>query len=176
MRDIKGIIFDLDQTLVDSRCALNDRRRGNWSRVYSLISHFVVYDGLRNLLTILSKSNVKILVVTSTPASYCKRVLSYHELPFDGCICYHDTNYHKPHPEPMYMALSWLGHEVNKVVSVGDDPKDILSSRAAGIFPIAAGWGSIEYKELVSSPWMKFCNTTHELEDFFRDLGMVMFS
>lgn len=166
MRDIQGIIFDLDQTLVDSRCALDYRCRGNWRRVYSLISQFVVYDGMKSLLTNLSNSGIKILIVTSTPASYCKKVLSFHELPYDSCVCYHDTNHHKPHPEPMYLALSHLGHEANQVVSVGDDAKDILSSREAGIFPIAAGWGTLDYQGLFPSPWGYFCKTIHDLETF----------
>jgi len=169
LRDIQGIIFDLDQTLVDSSCTLNYRRRGDWRRVYSLISQFVVYDGLKNLLKNLSNSGIKIHIVTSTPASYCKRVLAFHELPFDSCVCYHDTNHHKPHPEPMYMALSRLGNEANKVVSVGDDAMDILSSRAAGIYPIAAAWGTLDYQGLFSSPWGYFCKTIYDLETLLHD-------
>ena len=32
-----GVIFDLDQTIIDSRIAYEERRAGNWKNVYDLI-------------------------------------------------------------------------------------------------------------------------------------------
>mgnify|MGYP001456981473 FL=1 len=40
----KGIIFDLDQTLVDSNIAKSYRSARNWNTVYSLIPKFVLYE------------------------------------------------------------------------------------------------------------------------------------
>ena len=40
----KGIIFDLDQTLVDSNIAKSYRSARDWNIVYSLISKFVLYE------------------------------------------------------------------------------------------------------------------------------------
>lgn len=170
MRDIRGILFDLDQTLIDSKCSLNYRLARNWRRVYSLIPQFVVYDGLQNLLRNISKSDIKIIVVTSAPASYCNKVLSFHEFPYNGSVCYHDTNHHKPHPEPMDLALHKFGFAPTEVVSVGDEVKDILSSRAAGIFSIAAAWETQGYEDLLSSPWEYFCKTTYDLDIFLSNV------
>lgn len=43
---IKGLILDLDQTLVDSSVATEARRCRDWQRVYSLIPSFRMYQGI----------------------------------------------------------------------------------------------------------------------------------
>lgn len=159
----RGIIFDLDQTLVDSSVALELRRQRRWNDVYSLIPSFTVYDGLRDLLSHLYHGGIRLAVVTNSPASYCNRVLKEHYLNFPVRVCYHDTKHHKPHPEPMYHATKQMCLKPQEVLSVGDEAKDFLSSQAAGIFSVAAGWGNIERSELQRLHVGRICNTVTEL-------------
>jgi HAD superfamily hydrolase (TIGR01549 family) len=162
----RGIIFDLDQTLVDSSVALELRRQRRWNEVYSLIPSFTVYDGLRDLLSRLYHGGIKLAVVTSSPAAYCNRVLKEHYLDFPIRVCYHDTKHHKPHPEPMHCAVKHMGLKPQEVISIGDEAKDILSARVAGLLPVAACWGKVDGYEFPGVTIDHVCNTVEELSRF----------
>ena len=48
-----GVIFDLDQTLIDSSIAVEERRKRNWEKVYSLIPNFKVFEGVNDIIQLL---------------------------------------------------------------------------------------------------------------------------
>ena len=53
-----------------------------------------------------------------------------------------DTTPHsKPHPEPLFEAARRLGLEPQRCVYVGDDERDIVAGRAAGMPTVAATYG-----------------------------------
>lgn len=59
-----------------------------------------------------------------------------------GAIISGDTTpYSKPHPEPLFEAARRLGVAPESCVYVGDDERDILAGRAAGMRTIAATYG-----------------------------------
>ncbi len=66
----------------------------------------------------------------------------------DVAICLEDTEYHKPHPEPLLTALQRLRVEPHEAVYVGDSAHDMVAGRAAGMKTIAAGWGPFPRTEL----------------------------
>lgn len=146
-----AVLFDLDQTLLDSSLAEPLRSRRLWSEVYSLIPKFRPYRGISELLAFLSRNGVPVCVVTSSPKAYCVRVLSYWHLEVDATVCYHDTEHHKPCPDPLLAALSRLGIRAPDAISVGDSPEDIIAARRAGIFAVAAGWGTADARALADS-------------------------
>jgi len=47
----------------------------------------------------------------------------------------------KPDPDPVLHACALAGVEPTQCVYVGDDPRDIMAGRAAGLYTAAAGWG-----------------------------------
>lgn len=141
MGKIKGIIFDLDQTLIDSSSALELRRNREWRNVYKLIPNFTDYPYISELMEELKSKNIKVCVVTSSPRSYCEKVLNNFGWSFVGTVCYHDTTRRKPHREPMDKALQLLSLKPNEVVSVGDDINDMISSNSADIVSIGVTWG-----------------------------------
>ena len=51
------------------------------------------------------------------------------------------TPYAKPHPEPLLEAARRLGLAPERCVYVGDDHRDVLSGRRAGMRTLAARWG-----------------------------------
>lgn len=53
----KGIIFDLDQTLVDSNVAKPYRSAHNWSIVYSLIPKFILYEAYDKVFEFIRDNN-----------------------------------------------------------------------------------------------------------------------
>jgi phosphoglycolate phosphatase len=50
----------------------------------------------------------------------------------------------KPDPAPVLHACALAGVEPAQSVFVGDDPRDIVAGRAAGLYTIAAGWGYLD--------------------------------
>ncbi len=51
------------------------------------------------------------------------------------------TPHAKPHPAPLLEAARQLGLEAGNCVYVGDDERDIVAGRAAGMFTVAATYG-----------------------------------
>lgn len=52
---------------------------------------------------------------------------------FSAVVSYQDTANHKPHPEPLLLAVSQLGVKPAEAVYVGDVENDIICARAAGM-------------------------------------------
>jgi HAD superfamily hydrolase (TIGR01549 family) len=173
LAQVRGIIFDLDQTLVDSRIAEPLRRSRSWGEVYRLIPQFPVYEGIKDLFRALSRNGIGLSVVTSAPSAYCSRVLAVHGLAANSTVCYHDTNRHKPAPEPMELALRNLGLQASEVLSVGDEPKDSLAAKSAGILAIGALWGCLDRTALRASGCSVLCETTTDLVGYFHSVGIL---
>ena len=143
---IKGLILDLDQTLVDSSNATEARRSRDWQRVYSLIPSFRVYQGIHDALNFARNKGLKIAIVSTSPRPYVLKVLNYHRIPADCIIGYHDAARSKPSPEPMLEALRQMNLRSDEVLSFGDKLTDSQSSRSASIPFIACTWGGSEFK------------------------------
>jgi pyrophosphatase PpaX len=62
---------------------------------------------------------------------------------FDAIVTSEQTERHKPHPEPIRLALERLGAEPGDAAYVGDSPFDMRAARAAGVRAIGVGWGGI---------------------------------
>lgn len=140
MRDL--ILFDLDQTLIDSRPVAALRRQRRWNAVYKEIPRLQTYDGVVALWNMLDEQGRLLGVVTSSPRPYCERVLGHLGLNPDVAVCYHDTTRHKPHPAPLLEATRRGGHPPEQALYVGDAPGDMRAARDAGMLGIGATWGS----------------------------------
>lgn len=160
---MKAVLFDLDQTLIDSTPALPLRDKRQWNLVYPMIPSLRPYDGIPELLKELRSRQVSISIVTSAPSSYCNRVLRQWNWDIQAVVCYHDTLLHKPHPEPILKALEKLGVQASQAISVGDRAQDTLAARAAGVFTVGALWGSDERQTLASSHPDALCKSTFDL-------------
>jgi len=145
---MKAIIFDLDQTLVDSRHIEHLRRSHQWPIVYQKIPTILVYEGINEILSVTRDVGIKLAIVSSSPSSYVQRVVQHFGWSFDVVVCYHDTTKHKPHPAPLIEAVNRLKIEVRDFWAVGDDSKDIIAAKASGMYAVAALWGSLDKESL----------------------------
>ncbi|MBU6477953.1 MAG: HAD-IA family hydrolase, partial [Xanthomonadaceae bacterium] len=50
----------------------------------------------------------------------------------------------KPDPAPVRHACTLAGVPAAQCVYVGDDPRDVLAGRAAGLYTVAAAWGYLD--------------------------------
>jgi len=156
----KGIIFDLDMTLVDSSSLLKLREKRLWSEVYRNIPKTKVYGGIFDLLQDL-QSKYRLGIVTSSPRTYAERLISFHGIHIPVLTAYHDTGLHKPHPAPIVHGCQRIGLNPREIISVGDDPKDIDASNSAGTTSIFVSWGG-NSGNCVNAKY--YCNTVEELK------------
>jgi len=66
-------------------------------------------------------------------------------------ICGDTTPHAKPHPEPLLEAARRLGLDPGHCVYVGDDHRDVVAGRAAGMPTLAAAWGYLGNAEPVEA-------------------------
>lgn len=165
-----GVLFDLDQTLINSSTAEALRKARNWPEVYRLIPGFVVYDGIADLLKMLLEREVPVGIVTSSPGAYCARVIEHHQLRIEKKVCYHDTTRRKPHPDPILKGIELLKIPANEVWAVGDDPRDIQSAKAAGAHAVAVTWGAVDASALRAAGAKELFDSVADLHAFLDDL------
>jgi HAD superfamily hydrolase (TIGR01549 family) len=160
---LRGIVFDLDLTLIDSGPAEALRAQRKWASVYELIPRLTPYPGVDELLSFLKKTGIGTAIVTSAPKSYCSRVVDHWGWQIDYMVCYHDTIRKKPHPEPILRFLELSGLEPTEVISVGDDPGDVVMAMKAGVRVIGASWGTKSVRALRESGPEAICATPEQL-------------
>ncbi len=164
---MKGIIFDLDQTLIDSSIAQLNRNSGNWKQVYDLIPKFKLYDGIQELIEQLKEQNYIIGIVTTSPSNYADKVLNHFNICYDTKVCYHDVKRIKPFPDQFNIVIEKMNLNRNLTYSLGDRFIDILAAKRANIISCACYWGTQE-RELLnnSNPSLKFYSVVDALNYF----------
>lgn len=105
--------------------------------------HGVLFDGVAEMLAALEADGARWGIVTNKP-EYLARDILPHLGWTERCavLIGGDTLAEKkPHPLPLQVAARLLETGIADCVYVGDDERDILSARAAGMRSIAALWG-----------------------------------
>ncbi len=162
-----GVIFDLDQTLIDTSLA-EPYRPGNWSMAYQQIPHFAPYDGMFDVLRQIEAENIPYCIVTSSPSTYCVRVCNHWNIKSNMAVCYHDTpGKKKPHPAPILLGVSKLGLPASNILSFGDRNIDITASNAANVKSVACMWGAANREELLAA------NPTYTIEHPTEILSLI---
>lgn len=141
----RGIVFDLDQTLIDSSIANIYRKNRKWNEVYPLIPNFKKYSNIIKSCNRLYDIGIKVAIVTSSPGSYSKKVTEHWKIKYNYLISYHDTRLHKPNPEPIKKAIEKMGLRTASIICVGDDINDIIAANKAKCVSVAVLWGVDNY-------------------------------
>lgn len=100
------------------------------------------------LIAVLMKRSLKWGVVTNKASRFTTLLTGGMPL-FQSAqaIVSGDTTPHsKPHPEPLFEAARRLNVKPELCIYVGDDERDILAGRAAGMRTVAASWGYLAGK------------------------------
>jgi len=153
---LRCVIFDLDNTLVDSdldfarikaeigtdepileyRAAAEDPEK---RRVDAILDRHEsraaaaceLCSGARELLDFLASRGVKMALMTRNSRKSVNTVLTRHGLRFDVVLTREDS-VPKPSPEPVFVICRRLGVEPKEALVVGDFLYDIQSGQAAG--------------------------------------------
>ncbi len=107
-----------------------------------------VFEGVEDMLSQLETRGVLWGVVTNKSKRFTEPLAAQMPLFTNASVVISgDTTPHaKPHPEPLLEAARRLQLDPSQCVYVGDDERDILAARAAGMYSVAACYGYLGAK------------------------------
>jgi phosphoglycolate phosphatase-like HAD superfamily hydrolase len=159
-----SVIFDLDQTLVDTSILEPLRKQGRWRDVYTLIPKLSAFLNVDTFLNILIEKKILVVLITTSPSTYCNKILTAFKWKITGSICYHDVYPHiKPDPKAFTKAIEDFDLDIKKTISAGDRDIDIIASNAANIPAIACTWASPNKIALLNSKPNWVANSPDEM-------------
>lgn len=108
-----------------------------------LIQQTVAFAGVSEVIAKIKLAEIKWAVVTNKSQRFTKPLTDAMSLfSSAGTVVSGDTTpYSKPHPAPLLEAASRLGIPPENCLYVGDDERDIIAGRAAGMQTVAAAYG-----------------------------------
>ena len=110
-----------------------------------------LFDGIEEVLTHLSQSNRRFGVVTNKAQRFTDPLLRSLSLDERACVIVSgDTAQRaKPHPDPLLLAMQWAQATPQTTLYIGDDERDVIAARAAGVDVVAVRYG---YHHLSDDP------------------------
>jgi N-acetyl-D-muramate 6-phosphate phosphatase len=105
--------------------------------------HTRVFDGVSGMLAALAAHGLAWGIVTNKAERFTLPLV--HSLPTLATAAVlvggDTTPFAKPHPAPLLEAASRLGLAPEQCIYVGDDERDVVAGRAAGMLTVAAQYG-----------------------------------
>lgn len=104
-----------------------------------------LFPGIAGFLHDLLAREIPFGVVTNKPRAYTSPLLEALELPLApaSVVCGDDLPVKKPHPAPLRHACRSIGAPPFNCIYIGDDRRDVIAGRRAGMRTFAANWGYI---------------------------------
>ena len=127
--------------------ALRDEFMVNYEN--ALLVHSVLFDGIEHLLEQLEKANLPWGIVTNKSERFTHPLTELMGLRQRAVSTVSgDTTPHaKPHPAPILHAAKIANIDPTKSIYVGDDIRDVIAGKAAGMLTVAAAYGYCGCKE-----------------------------
>ena len=115
----------------------------------ALLVHSVLFEGIEHLLEQLEKANLPWGIVTNKSERFTHPLTELMGLRQRAASTVSgDTTPHpKPHPAPILHAAKIANVDPTKSIYVGDDIRDVLAGKAAGMLTVAAAYGYCGCKE-----------------------------
>ena len=101
------------------------------------------FDGVKELIESLNDRSLAWGIVTNKSARFTDPIVRQIPLLTQAkTVISGDTTAHaKPHPAPILEAMKRMGLRAEECVYIGDDERDIVAGKAAGVKTVAAGYG-----------------------------------
>jgi len=109
----------------------------------NLVVHTKPFEGVQELLEGLKQSSLEWGIVTNKSARFTDPIVQQIPLLSQAkTVISGDTTAHaKPHPAPILEAMRRMNLSPADCVYIGDDERDIVAGKAAGVKTVAAGYG-----------------------------------
>lgn len=139
-RGMLGVAFGIAPDAADFE-ALREEFYVNYET--RMVAGTFVFEGVQQLIDALHGQGLGWGVVTNKSARFTDPLTRAIPLfASAGAIVSGDTTpFAKPHPEPLFEAARRLGVDPARCIYVGDDERDIIAGRAAGMRTVAATYG-----------------------------------
>ena len=139
-RGMLGIAFDITPHSPEF-ISMREEFFVNYEATMLLNTH--VFEGVVDLIGALRRQGFSWGIVTNKSKRFTEPLVrSIPAFSSAGAVVSGDTTAHaKPHPEPLFEAARRLGLEPARCIYVGDDERDIVAGRAAGMRTVAATYG-----------------------------------
>jgi 2-phosphoglycolate phosphatase len=120
---------------------LRDEFFSNYEK--ALLVNSVIFEGVDHLLNQLDEAKLPWGIVTNKSERFTHPLTDLMGLRQRAVstVCGDTTPHSKPHPEPILHAARIANIDPSKSVYVGDDIRDIIAGKAAGMITIAAAYG-----------------------------------
>lgn len=122
------------------------------------------FAGVVDVLQELYNAGIAMAIVTSKTQDTALRGLKLFDLDkyFSAVIGVEQCSHHKPHPEPVQIALQQLQLSPEQCLMVGDSPSDIISAQEAGVKTVAVRWTRVDWDTILAA---KPDYTIHHMHD-----------
>ena len=139
-RGLIGVAFDLapnDNDYEALRVEFLDRYEA------ALAIHSRLFDGVTDVLDAIEAKGLVWGIVTNKAMRFTQPLTELLGLSTRaGAVVGGDTTpFAKPHPAPLLRAAEMLDIPASECIYVGDDHRDVIAGRAAGMWTVAAAWG-----------------------------------
>lgn len=116
-----------------------------------MLRETAVFESMAPVLTALDRAGLPWGIVTNKASRFAEPVVRGLGLAAAALVCGDTTPHAKPHPAPLLEAARRLGLEAAACAYVGDDHRDMLAGRAAGMPALAAAWGYLGRGEAIEA-------------------------
>ena len=139
-RGLIGSAFGIDTKHPDF-IALRDEFFANYEK--ALCVHSKLFDGMGHLLNQLESAQLPWGIVTNKSERFTNPLMELMGLSQRSAstVSGDTTPHSKPHPEPILHAARIANLDPNKSLYVGDDIRDVIAGKAAGMKTVAAAYG-----------------------------------
>ena len=145
-RGLIGGAFGIDTKHPDF-IPLRDEFFANYEK--ALFVHSKLFEGMEHLLNQLESAQLPWGIVTNKSERFTNPLIELMGLSQRSIstVSGDTTPHSKPHPEPILHAARIANLDPNKSLYVGDDIRDIIAGKAAGMKTVAAAYGYCGCKE-----------------------------
>lgn len=118
-----------------------------------LLQETAVFAAVQPLLAALEAARLPWGIVTNKALRFAEPLVQGLALDRRAAVLIggDSTPHAKPHPAPLLEAARRLGLDPRRCVYVGDDHRDIVAGRAAGMATVAAAWGYLGAGEPIAA-------------------------
>lgn len=165
------IIFDFDQTLVDTSTTEHLREARRWKEVNRCLTGLYPYPEITELIVELRSFGQELAIVTNSPDMIPRHFVHRYGWPIAVILGYHQVPRTRRKPDPTSLLLALEQSEVSSESTsfhIGDTAEDTVASKRAGVVAIGAGWGCKDISRLRESDPDHMFMSVADLRLFFR--------
>jgi HAD superfamily hydrolase (TIGR01549 family) len=145
---LRAVIFDLDDTLLDSSALQQAREARDWRAVLGRLDEVHEFDTaegeprVAELPAIVRARGLSVGVLTQSPRPYAIELLRVHGITAEAIVTGSDGYPPKPDPTGLKAVLAELAVDAADALLVGDDGVGFQAAAAAGAGSVGVAWSA----------------------------------